>query len=107
MPLRWMRKVTVTPFGCFEWNGYLDKDGYGVLVNKHYSNRAHRMVWQIMVGPIEPDMTIDHLCLNRACVNPDHMEVVTNRENVLRGWRRLRSRVDRDLLLDDIFEVGA
>jgi HNH endonuclease len=46
---------------------------------------AHRLMWTLLRGPIPPKMTIDHLCRNRACVNPWHMEVVTRSENVLRG----------------------
>jgi hypothetical protein len=47
--------------------------------------RAHRWLWEQFGGAIPTGLTIDHLCRNRACVNPWHMEVVTNRENILRG----------------------
>lgn len=46
---------------------------------------VHRKVYELLVGPIPDGMTIDHLCRNRKCCNPDHLEVVTMRENVLRG----------------------
>lgn len=58
---------------------------------------AHRVAWELLVGPIPEDMTIDHLCRNRYCVNPDHMELVTRAENVRRGEtaavRRNRNRI--------------
>lgn len=49
--------------------------------------KAHRIVYELLVGSIPPKMTIDHLCMIRDCVNPDHLEVVTLRENILRGKR--------------------
>lgn len=67
---------------CWMWTGAIDRDGYG----KHSSTTAHRAVYQTLVGPIPAGMTIDHLCRVRACVNPDHLEVVTNRENIARGF---------------------
>lgn len=47
--------------------------------------RAHRMSYEMFVGDIPEGLVIDHLCRNPACVNPDHLEVVTNKENILRG----------------------
>lgn len=71
--------------GCWEWVRFIDSDGYGHFWNGDKQVSAHRWVYEAEVGLIPPDMTIDHLCLNRACVRPDHLEVVTNVENVRRG----------------------
>lgn len=75
------------PNGCWIWTACVDKLGYGVQwdgeLGKH--QRAHRSVWRYFVGPIPEGLTIDHLCRNRACVNPDHLEPVTLKVNVLRG----------------------
>ena len=67
--------------GCFIWLNALSKDGYG----SYRHRRAHRVAYERMFGPIPNDLTIDHLCRVRSCVNPRHLEVVTMGENMLRG----------------------
>jgi len=76
---------------CWIWLGKPSTDGYGTMVlNRCWTgdntNRvASRVAYELFVGEIERDLQIDHLCRNRICVNPKHLEVVTCRENVLRG----------------------
>ena len=66
---------------CWPWVGTLDRDGYGIASH----SRAHRWAYEHLVGQIDPNLTIDHLCSNRSCVNPAHMEPVPIRVNVLRA----------------------
>jgi hypothetical protein len=72
--------------GCWEWTGQLRTAGYGTLyVRGEGFVQAHRWMYEQHVGPIPDGMQLDHLCRNRRCVNPAHLEPVTNRENCLRG----------------------
>ena len=71
--------------GCFVLTSHRKVDGYGTFRLYGRLHLAHRAVWLDMVGQIPEDMHLDHLCRNRACINPDHMEVVTPKENTLRG----------------------
>src|SRR3954467_8330185 len=77
-----MNKVVITEAeGCWEWQGYLDKDGYGIFQHM----RAHRVSYQLFVGPIPKGEELDHFyCENRKCVNPWHVMPATHVENVQR-----------------------
>jgi hypothetical protein len=71
--------------GCWVWKGTLNRTGYGLLSVDAKYVLVHRWGYEQFVKPIPDGMTLDHLCRNRACVNPAHLDVVTNRTNVLRG----------------------
>ena len=81
-----MSKVVADEIGCWIWTGSRGRDGYGRMYYGPGEWRlAHRVVYEGMRGEIPSGMVLDHLCRRPACVNPDHLEVVTNRENVIRG----------------------
>lgn len=71
--------------GCWLWTRAYDGPGYGRLLVGGRKTGAHRLSYEAFVGSIGPGLQVDHLCRNRACVNPSHLEVVTSRINTLRG----------------------
>lgn len=71
--------------GCWEWTGRHDLGGYGVVWNKGKSRKVHRVVYRLVRGKVPEGLCLDHLCRVRHCANPDHLEPVTNQENIRRG----------------------
>jgi hypothetical protein len=71
--------------GCWTWLAAKTADGYGVFWHDGLQLRAHRFVYEVYRGEIPEDLQIDHLCRNRGCVNPYHLEAVTAKVNIERG----------------------
>jgi hypothetical protein len=71
--IKWQQHIRITPAGCWEWTDRLDSDGYG----RWGMSLAYRRLYLLLVGPIGTGLQLDHLCRNRPCVNPEHMEPVT------------------------------
>lgn len=92
--IRVLRRIEVTPSGCWEWQGTKTPDGYGLvgLERTRVNLLTHRVVYEALVAPIPDGLVIDHLCRNRGCVNPDHMETVTAAENTRRGRNAQREK---------------
>lgn len=86
---RFWAKVEPTGF-CWLWRASAP-NGYGRFnyrqSGKLVQVRAHRMAYELLVGPIPPGLQLDHLCRVPLCVNPDHLEPVTGQENTQRAWR--------------------
>lgn len=70
---------------CWNWIGYKNIKGYGRFWINKTTLMAHRLSYELSKGEIPTGLEIDHLCRNRSCVNPAHLEVVTYKENQLRG----------------------
>jgi hypothetical protein len=92
---RFMKKVRVTPgpleTPCWIWKGKTDR-GYGRFDLDGRKQRAHIVAYRTWRGEVPPGLVLDHLCRNRACSNPAHLEPVTNRVNVLRGENHVAKR---------------
>jgi hypothetical protein len=71
--------------GCWFWVGAKNTKGYGILHVRPRVELAHRLAYQALKGEIPIGLCLDHLCRQPSCVNPDHLEVTTVRENTLRG----------------------
>lgn len=76
---------TYDPDECWPWKGRLQKDGYGRFNIGKTPRFAHRIAWLLLRGAIPTGLQLDHLCRNRCCCNPCHLEPVTQKENILRG----------------------
>jgi hypothetical protein len=92
----WARVTRGTDEQCWEWNASGDQYGYGSFVFEGVRWKAHRAAWTVTRGPIPPGLVVDHKCHNPACVNPGHLQVVTqkqNNENLLGARSHSRSGV--------------
>lgn len=76
-----LTRIAAGPNGCCLWTGPVDTHGYG----RHGKPVAHRVIYELIVGPIPDGLELDHLCRVPRCVNPHHLEPVTHAENVRRG----------------------
>jgi hypothetical protein len=84
LPERLARRISVTS-DCWLWVGYRNADGYGITSHRNRTWKAHRLIYTMLVAPIPDGLTIDHLCRQRCCVNPAHMEPVPFATNSARG----------------------
>ncbi|MEU5330906.1 HNH endonuclease signature motif containing protein [Streptomyces parvus] len=82
---RFLDKISESESGCWEWTGHVKPNGYGQVRINRRPLHAHRVAYEAMRGPIPPGLVIDHLCRNRRCVRPEHLEPVSHRTNILRG----------------------
>lgn len=74
--------------GCWLWTGAKSTAGYGSITVHTVQTYAHRLSYEWAHGPIAPGLVIDHLCANPSCIRPDHLEAVTQQENIQRAWER-------------------
>lgn len=81
---RFWTKVAITP-SCWLWLAATNQNGYGTFSHESRPCKAHRFAYELLVGPIPEGLVLDHLCRVRNCVNPSHLEPVTQVENLRRA----------------------
>ncbi len=81
----WEKVGPPTAAGCLPWEGATTPKGYGRFWFGGRTAMAHRFAYELIHGPVPEGLVIDHLCRVRHCVNAEHLEAVTPRENVVRG----------------------
>lgn len=84
------QRYRVLPNSCWEWFGGVNSAGYG----------PHKRFYERFAGPVPPGLELDHLCRNKLCVNPEHLEPVTHLENIRRGEKANRTHCVRGHSLD-------
>lgn len=91
---RIMARVVMSGSGCWLWQGPVNHKGYGLITvgsrldGSHKTRSVHRAAFEEWIGPIPDGLTLDHLCEVKSCCNPDHLEPVTNAENMRRRGAR-------------------
>ena len=101
LPKRFQTKIKVINDGrrlssCWKWTGALDRKGYGRVNWNGHARRAHRIIYELLIGKIPDNLPLDHLCRVPGCVRPSHCEPVTTKENNRRspngGWGGIQRR---------------
>lgn len=88
----WTSVSFATDAGCWQWTASVDGKGYGNLRIAYKLVKVHRLVWEALRGPIPLGLELDHLCRNKGCCNPAHLEPVTRSENMRRSDVGLRNK---------------
>lgn len=103
---RLQRRTVVASSGCHEWIGHLDRLRYGRIRVGQRLQTVHRAAYELFVGPIPEGYEIDHLCRNRRCWWPPHLEAVTHLVNMQRGANSLKARCPKGHLYDYAYPNG-
>lgn len=80
-----LERISVEPSGCWRWTGQITREGYGRVWFGTRTWYVHRLTYTQGVGPIPAGLELDHLCRNRWCCNPEHLEAVTRSQNLRRS----------------------
>ena len=102
LPPRMAAKIRIAPdTGCWLWTGCLNSKGYGCWSQNGKVKLTHRVAYELLVGPIPEGMVNDHLCRERRCCFPGHLEPVTSRVNTRRGMAATATECKRGHAFDE------
>lgn len=90
-----LTRLSVRDGACLLWTGHLTPAGYGSMKVKGTTVGVHRVAHEVWIGPIPAGLEVDHLCGNRACLEPAHLEAVTHRENLRRSSNWIASEINK------------
>ncbi len=108
LPPRFWAKIAVGDDGCWVWVAGRNEHGYGLFkAPGPKQTRAHRYAYTVLVGAIPEGLVLDHVCCVRACVNPAHLEPVTQTVNMARGWARRNGQAVAEFSADAIPDLVA
>lgn len=82
---RLLAGIQISDTGCWIWQKATAKNGYGQIGHEGRTRSTHRLAYETFVGPVPEGLQLDHLCRVRACCNPEHLEPVTQSENIQRS----------------------
>lgn len=82
---RLLEKIIKDKNGCWNWTAFINKGGYSIIMIQGKPRRGHRISYEEFIGEIPHKLDLDHLCRNRKCINPKHLEPVTRKENLRRS----------------------
>jgi len=80
-----MKNIVIDQNDCWNWKLWISPLGYGQISFKDKTELVHRVSFQVFIGKIKKNLEINHICRNRKCINPEHLETVSHRENLLKG----------------------